>query len=381
MVKSITLLGSTGSIGTQTLDICRKYNIAVNVLTANKNITLLEKQVREFKPELVCVYDEEFAQKFKTAVSDLDVKIVSGVDGLCEAAVFEKSDIVVTAVVGMVGLKPTLAAINAGKDIALANKETLVAGGDLVIPAAKAKGVKILPVDSEHSAIFQSLNAAPPSQKLYKIILTASGGPFFGYTKDMLKKVSVADALKHPNWTMGQKITIDSATMMNKGLEVIEACHLFDVTPDEIEVIIQRESLLHSAVEFIDGAIIGQIGTADMHIPIQYALTYPERFETSEKRLSLTDAGKMTFFKPDFETFQCLSTCISAIKDGGLKPAAANGANEAAVALFLDQKISFLQIGELVKAATDNQLVGKITSVEDIYDADRAAREFVYSNI
>ncbi len=381
MVNSITLLGSTGSIGTQTLDICRKYGIKVNVLTANRNIDLLEKQAREFNPALVCVYDEKYAADFKRAVKDTDIKVVSGVDGLCEAAVYSDSDIVVTAVVGMVGLKPTLAAINAGKDIALANKETLVAGGDLVIPAARVRGVKILPVDSEHSAIFQSLNAAPPSRKISKIILTASGGPFFGYTKDMLQNVTVADALKHPNWSMGQKITIDSATMMNKGLEIIEACHLFDVAPDEIEVIIQRESLLHSAVEFVDGAVVGQIGTADMHIPIQYALTYPERFETEGKRLSLTDAGKMTFYKPDYDTFECLPTCINAIKQGGLKPAAANGANEAAVALFLDGKIGFLKIGELVKAATDAQSVGIITSVDDIYDADRAAREFVYSKV
>ena len=381
MIKSITLLGSTGSIGTQTLDIARKFNFKVNVLTANQNIDLLEKQTREFKPELVCVYDENNANEFKLRVADLAVKIVSGIDGLCEAASFEKSDIVVNAVVGMVGLKPTLEAIKAGKDIALANKETLVTGGELVMPAIKEKGVNLFPVDSEHSAIFQCLAAAPPSRKIYKIILTASGGPFFGYNKDMLTKVTVNDALKHPNWSMGQKITIDSATMMNKGLEVIEAAHLFNVSADDIDVIVQRESLLHSAVEFDDGAIIAQIGTADMHVPIQYALTYPERYETQGERLSLAKAAKMTFFEPDYETFQCLSTCIDAIKQGGLKPVAANGANEAAVSLFLDGKISFLRIGELVKAATDAQQVGKITSVYDIDCADKAAREFVYSNI
>ena len=381
MIKSITLLGSTGSIGTQTLDIARKSNFKVNVLTANQNIDLLEKQTREFKPELVCVYDENNANEFKLRVADLAVKIVSGIDGLCEAASFEKSDIVVNAVVGMVGLKPTLEAIKAGKDIALANKETLVTGGELVMPAIKEKGVNLFPVDSEHSAIFQCLAAAPPSRKIYKIILTASGGPFFGYNKDMLTKVTVNDALKHPNWSMGKKITIDSATMMNKGLEVIEAAHLFNVSADKIDVIVQRESLLHSAVEFDDGAIIAQIGTADMHVPIQYALTYPERYETQGERLSLAKAAKMTFFEPDYETFQCLSTCIDAIKQGGLKPVAANGANEAAVSLFLDGKISFLRIGELVKAATDAQQVGKITSVYDIDCADKAAREFVYSNI
>ena len=381
MIKSITLLGSTGSIGTQTLDIARKFNFKVNVLTANQNIDLLEKQTREFKPELVCVYDENNANEFKLRVADLAVKVVSGIDGLCEAASFEKSDIVVNAVVGMVGLKPTLEAIKAGKDIALANKETLVTGGELVMPAIKEKGVNLFPVDSEHSAIFQCLAAAPPSRKIYKIILTASGGPFFGYNKDMLTKVTVNDALKHPNWSMGQKITIDSATMMNKGLEVIEAAHLFNVSADDIDVIVQRESLLHSAVEFDDGAIIAQIGTADMHVPIQYALTYPERYETQGERLSLAKAAKMTFFEPDYETFQCLSTCIDAIKQGGLKPVAANGANEAAVSLFLDGKISFLRIGELVKAATDAQQVGKITSVYDIDCADKAAREFVYSNI
>ena len=381
MIKSITLLGSTGSIGTQTLDIARKFNFKVNVLTANQNIDLLEKQTREFKPELVCVYDENNANEFKLRVADLAVKVVSGIDGLCEASSFEKSDIVVNAVVGMVGLKPTLEAIKAGKDIALANKETLVTGGELVMPAIKEKGVNLFPVDSEHSAIFQCLAAAPPSRKIYKIILTASGGPFFGYNKDMLTKVTVNDALKHPNWSMGKKITIDSATMMNKGLEVIEAAHLFNVSADDIDVIVQRESLLHSAVEFDDGAIIAQIGTADMHVPIQYALTYPERYETQGERLSLAKAAKMTFFEPDYETFQCLSTCIDAIKQGGLKPVAANGANEAAVSLFLDGKISFLRIGELVKAATDAQQVGKITSVYDIDCADKAAREFVYSNI
>lgn len=381
MIKSITLLGSTGSIGTQTLDIARKFNFKVNVLTANQNIDLLEKQTREFKPELVCVYDENNANEFKLRVADLAVKVVSGIDGLCEAASFEKSDIVVNAVVGMVGLKPTLEAIKAGKDIALANKETLVTGGELVMPAIKEKGVNLFPVDSEHSAIFQCLAAAPPSRKIYKIILTASGGPFFGYNKDMLTKVTVNDALKHPNWSMGKKITIDSATMMNKGLEVIEAAHLFNVSADDIDVIVQRESLLHSAVEFDDGAIIAQIGTADMHVPIQYALTYPERYETQGERLSLAKAAKMTFFEPDYETFQCLSTCIDAIKQGGLKPVAANGANEAAVSLFLDGKINFLRIGELVKAATDAQQVGKITSVYDIDCADKAAREFVYSNI
>lgn len=381
MIKSITLLGSTGSIGTQTLDIARKFNFKVNVITANQNIDLLEKQTREFMPELVCVYDEKYANEFKLRVSDMSVKVVSGIDGLCEAAAFEKSDIVVNSVVGMVGLKPTLEAIKAGKDIALANKETLVTGGELVMPAVKEKEVNLFPVDSEHSAIFQCLAAAPPSRKIHKIILTASGGPFFGYTKDMLTKVTVADALKHPNWSMGKKITIDSATMMNKGLEVIEAAHLFNVSADMIDVIVQRESLLHSAVEFDDGAIIAQIGTADMHVPIQYALTYPERYETQGERLSLARAAKITFYEPDYDTFVCLSTCIDAIKQGGLKPVAANGANEAAVALFLEGKISFLQIGELVKAATDAQNVGKITSVYDIDCADKAAREFVYSNI
>ena len=381
MTNSITLLGSTGSIGTQTIDIARKFNIKVNVLTANQNIDLLEKQAREFKPELVCVYDERFVNDFKLRVADMPIKVVSGLDGLCEAAAFEKSEMVVNSVVGMVGLKPTLEAIKAGKDIALANKETLVTGGELVMPAVKEKGINLLPIDSEHSAIFQCLAAAPPSKKIHKIILTASGGPFFGYNKDMLKTVSIADALNHPNWIMGKKITIDSATMMNKGLEVIEAAHLFNVSADEIDVIVQRESLLHSAIEFDDGAIIAQIGTADMHVPIQYALTYPERFETQGERLNLAKAAKMTFFEPDYETFQCLSTCIDAIKQGGLKPVAANGANEAAVALFLEGKISFLRIGELVKEATDAQKVGKITSVYDIDCADKAAREFVNSNI
>lgn len=381
-MKAITLLGSTGSIGTQTLDIARNLGIKVNVLTANRNIDILERQAREFRPKAVSVVDETSAARFKPTADELGIKLLSGIDGLCEAAVYSDSDIVVNSVVGMVGLKPTLAAIDTGKDIALANKETLVAGGDLVMPAVRNKGIKLLPVDSEHSAIFQCLNAAPQSDRsLKKIILTASGGPFFGYNKAQLEHVTLSDALKHPNWSMGQKITVDSATMMNKGLEVIEAVHLFNVSAEKIDVVVQRESLLHSAVEFDDGAIIAQIGTPDMHLPIQYALTYPNRVKMPYQGLDLAAVGKMTFYRPDYETFDCLKVCIEAVTEGGLKPIAANGANEMAVKQFIDGNISFLQIGELVRAAVEAQPSGRVESLHDVESADMAAREYVLSKI
>jgi 1-deoxy-D-xylulose-5-phosphate reductoisomerase len=342
----------------------------------------LERQAREFRPKAVCVVDETSAARFKPTADELGIKLLSGIDGLCEAAVYSDSDIVVNSVVGMVGLKPTLAAIDTGKDIALANKETLVAGGDLVMPAVRNKGIKLLPVDSEHSAIFQCLNAAPQSDRsLKKIILTASGGPFFGYNKAQLEHVTLSDALKHPNWSMGQKITVDSATMMNKGLEVIEAVHLFNVSAEKIDVVVQRESLLHSAVEFDDGAIIAQIGTPDMHLPIQYALTYPNRVKMPYQGLDLAAVGKMTFYRPDYETFDCLKVCIEAVTEGGLKPIAANGANEMAVKQFIDGNISFLQIGELVRAAVEAQPSGRVESLHDVESADMAAREYVLSKI
>lgn len=380
-MKNIVLLGSTGSIGRQTLSVVRKCGMKVLALSANSNIDLLEQQLREFKPRLVAVMQPDAAKELRERTRDIEYQLVTGIDGLCEAAALEGADVVLNSVVGMIGLRPTLAAIAAGNDVALANKETLVAGGDLVMAAAKKAGVQILPVDSEHSAIFQSLLAAPRNRALNKIILTASGGPFFGRSRAELRDVTVAQALKHPNWSMGAKITIDSATLMNKGLEVIEAVHLFGVSPDSIEVVVHRESILHSAVEFDDGAVIGQLGAPDMSIPIQFALTYPDRFDSPSKRLSLTDVGQMTFYKPDMETFRCLRVCIDAIKAGGLRPAAANGANEQAVALFLSGKIKFLQIAELVEAAAESQQAAEVKCIDDVLNADAAARQFVLDSI
>ncbi|HHW45877.1 MAG TPA: 1-deoxy-D-xylulose-5-phosphate reductoisomerase [Clostridiales bacterium] len=379
MCKKISILGSTGSIGTQALDVVRRHGFKVTALAANKNIKLLESQAREFKPAIVAVMDEAAARDLKIRLADTNIKVVSGAEGVCDAAAFSDCDIVLNSIVGISGLRPTMAAIDAGKTIALANKETLVAGGDLVMSSASARNVKILPVDSEHSAIFQCLQGG--SKFLKKIILTASGGPFFGKTKQELANVLPADALKHPNWSMGAKITIDSATLMNKGLEVIEAVHLFGVGPDDIEIVIHRESIIHSCVEFKDGSVIAQLGLPDMKIPIQYALTYPDRYECPGERLSLTDIGKLTFYQPDFETFQCLAHCIRAIKAGGLKPAAANGANEQAVELFLKGKIKFTDIPDFVGRAVDNQSHIESFSLEDVFRADRMARELVLASI
>ena len=380
-MKNIVVLGSTGSIGTQALDVIEKCGMTALAITANRSVELLEKQIRKYKPQYVAVVDETAAADLKQRTADLDYTLLTGIDGVCFCASLENADIVLNSVVGIAGLRPTLAAIEAGKTLALANKESLVTGGDLVMKKAAQKGVKILPVDSEHSAIFQCLNAAPPERKLHKIILTASGGPFFGKTKDELANVTVEQALRHPNWSMGAKITIDSASMMNKGLEVIEAVHLFGVPADDIEVVVHRESLLHSAVEFTDGSIIAQIGVHDMRVPIQYALTYPNRMNVPCERLSLTNAGKMTFAKPDVDTFKCLRVAIDAIGHGGCKPIAANGANEQAVELFLNGKIKFLQIGDLVEAATAAQPVSSVNSYEDIAAVDQKAREFVLSCI
>ena len=380
-MKKVSLLGSTGSIGTQTLDVARRLGIKIVALTANRRTDIIERQIREFAPAYVAVADEAAAKDLRERTRDLSYTLLTGADGVCRCAEIDEADFVVNAVVGIAGLKPTLAAINAGKTLALANKESLVTGGELVMNSAERAGVKILPIDSEHSAIFQCLNAASPERRINKIILTASGGPFFGLNADQLKNVTAAQALRHPNWSMGQKITIDSATMMNKGLEVIEAVHLFGVSADEIQVVVQRESLLHSAVEFSDGSIIGQIGVHDMRVPIQYALTYPDRLDAPCERLDLIAASKLTFAKPDTETFRCLKVCIDAIKQGGCKPVAANGANEAAVDLFLNGKIGFLRIGELVGDAADAQPVGKITGIDDIIAVDAAAREYVLSHI
>lgn len=377
-MKKIAILGSTGSIGTQALDVVRCLGLSVTVLAARRNIKLLEQQIREFKPSLVAVMEEDAAVRLKESIADMDVRVVSGISGFEEAAAYDNCDIVLNSVVGMVGLRPTLAAIQAKKRVALANKETLVAGGALVMKAARDNGVDILPVDSEHSAIFQCLQGSPGPAAFKKIILTASGGPFFGKTEQELRDITPEQALKHPNWSMGAKITIDSATLMNKGLEVIEAGWLFDKPVDDIEVVVHRESIIHSAVEYCDNSVIAQLGLPDMRIPIQYALSYPDRAPSPAKPLSLTEIGSLSFFKPDTETFRCLATCREAMRRGGLAPAAANGANEAAVALFLERKISFLDIGRLVFEAMERQTIFDDYNLNDVFDADSAAREYVY---
>lgn len=377
-MKRIVILGSTGSIGTQALEVVRGGGYKVEALAAGSNIKLLEAQAREFCPKVVAVFSEDAARELKLKLADTDIKVLSSVEGVCAAAQ-TPADMALNAVVGIAGLRPTLAAIESGKDIALANKETLVTGGDIVNRKACEKGVKILPVDSEHSAIFQSLQGAPKGS-LKKILLTASGGPFYGKSKEELRDVTVNEALKHPNWTMGAKITIDSATLMNKGLEVIEAVHLFGVSADNIEVLVHRQSILHSAVELSDGAVIAQLGTPDMKLPIQYALTYPERGECFE-RLSLADIGTLTFSKPDTDTFPLLSDCIEAINRGGLYPTAINGANEESVRLFLKNKIKFPDIARLNREAMERCENTSNFTVEDIFAADAAAREYVRNNI
>lgn len=381
MTNALSVLGSTGSIGTQALEVCEKLNIRVTALAAGGNTELLEKQARKFKPSLVAVFDEKKASLLKAALKDTDIRVVSGMDGLCLAASHEECDTVLNSVVGMVGLLPTLTAAKAHKNIALANKETLVSGGSLVMQAVKENGVKLYPVDSEHSAIFQCLQGVPNDKALSRLILTASGGPFFGRTKKELEGVTVEQALKHPNWSMGQKITIDSATMMNKGLEIIEASWLFDMPQDKIDVVVHRESIIHSLIELTDNSVIAQLGMPDMKIPIQYALTYPERLPCAVKRLSLADVGKLTFFEPDIEAFECMQICREALERGGLCPASANGANEEAVGLFLEGKIPFLKIPELVRAAMLRQDSVEAKSIDDVLNADKAARELVRASI
>ena len=378
-MKKLIILGSTGSIGTQALEVAKRDGYTVVALAAGGNIELLEKQAREFKVKAVAVFNEQRANDLKIKLGDTDIKVLSGQSGVCALAKMN-CDIVLNSIVGIAGLLPTLTAIDAGHDIALANKETLVTGGDIVKKAAKQKGIKILPVDSELSAIFQSLQGAP-EKSLKKILLTASGGPFFGKTKKDLENVTVKEALNHPNWSMGAKITIDSATLMNKGLEVIEAVHLFDISADNIEVLVHRQSILHSAVELSDGAVIGQLGTPDMRLPIQYALTYPERSNYAFEKLSLADIGTLTFQKPDTETFRCLPLCIKAINEGGLRPTAVNGANEEAVRLFLEGRIKFLQIAELVEKAAYSLQNKKEFELEDIIETDRLSRKAVNSYI
>ena len=375
MTENLSILGSTGSIGKQSLDVCRKCDYGVKALTAFSSVDEIEKQAREFKPEKVALVDEKAAADLKIKLADTDIKVLGGMDGVCECAEIQSVDTVLNSVVGMAGLKPTLTAIYAGKKIALANKETLVAGGQLVMSEAKKHGVEILPVDSEHSAIFQCLQGKPTNKALKKIILTASGGPFFGKTAEELRDVTVEKALKHPNWSMGAKITIDSATMMNKGLELIEAVWLFSVKPDDVDIVVHRESIVHSAVEYDDNSVIAQLGLPDMRIPIQYALTYPERFESPVGELSLSQIGKLTFFEPDYETFRCINLCRKAINMGGLYPAAVNSANEQANLMFRQGKIGFLDIADRVEAVLEKTPHYDNYTFEDILEIDKFARE------
>ncbi len=377
MTENLCILGSTGSIGTQGLDVARQHDIRVTALTANGSVEKMEEQIREFHPEKVAMLSEVAAADLRTRVADTDTVVLSGVEGICECATDPACDTVLNSIVGIAGLLPTLDAIEAKKTIALANKETLVTGGKLVKEALARNNVKMYPVDSEHSAIFQSLEAAPPERRLKKILLTASGGPFFGKTRAELENVTVEQALKHPNWSMGAKITVDSATMMNKGLEIMEACWLFDVPEDKIDVVVHRESILHSAVVFDDNAVIGELGLADMRIPIQYALTYPDRLPSPTGELDLTEVATMTFYKPDTETFTCLDTCREAMRRGGLYPTAANSANEQANAMFRKGKIRFLEIGDIVAEAMLACENVEDFGLSDIIDADRAARDYV----
>ncbi len=380
-MKHLSILGSTGSIGTQTLDVVRNNDdIKVVGISAGSNIELLEKQAREFQPEIVCVYDEEKAKELKTKISDLDIKVVSGMDGLIEVATVKSADIVLTAVVGMIGIRPTLEAIYAHKDIALANKETLVTAGHIIMREAKEYNVKILPVDSEHSAVFQSLQGNKHSQ-VSKIILTASGGPFRNSTMEELKNVTVEQALKHPNWSMGRKITIDSSTMVNKGLEVMEAKWLFDVDYDQIDVVIQPQSLIHSMVEYVDGGIMAQLGTPDMKLPIQYALYYPDRRFLGGERVDFAKIGSITFMKPDLEKFKGFKLAYDAGRTGGTMPTIYNAANELAVSKFLNREIQYLEIADLIEQAMESHKVIENPTLEQILEAEKEAHESVSGGI
>ncbi len=382
-MKKIGVMGSTGSIGTQTLETVRKYpeRLKVSALAAGRNVALLEAQVREFLPEFAVMWSEEAATDLRERLSDTKVKVACGMDGLLEMAVLPGMDILVTAIVGMIGIRPTIEAIRAHKDIALANKETLVTAGHLIMPLAKENRVSVLPVDSEHSAIFQSMQGEKKSQ-IRKILLTASGGPFRGKTRKELEQMGAEDALKHPNWSMGKKVTIDSSTLVNKGLEVMEARWLFDVGLEDIEVVIHPESILHSAVEYQDGAVIGQLGVPDMKLPIQYALFYPDRYPVpGNKRLDLFDIASLTFEKPDMETFTGLKLAFEAAKTGGTMPTVFNAANEKAVSLFLDHKIRFLQIAEVIAAAMEAHRTVKEPDVAQILEAEKTAHELVMKYI
>ena len=378
-MKKSAILGSTGSIGTPTLEVVRaNKDIEVTALAAGSNIDLLEKQIREFSPKIAAVWNEEKAKELKDRVRDLDIRVESGMDGLLAVATELGAEIVVTAVVGMIGIRPTIAAMNAGKDIALANKETLVTAGHIIMSLAKEKHVRILPVDSEHSAIFQSLNGET-GNKIHKILLTASGGPFRGWTREQMKSVQVEDALKHPNWTMGRKITIDSSTMVNKGLEVMEARWLFGVEMDQVQVVVQPQSVIHSMVEYEDGAVIAQLGTPDMKLPIQYALYYPERRFLAGDRLDFAKLAQITFEAPDFENFHGLSLAYKAGRRGGTLPTVFNAANERAVQKFLDREIGYLTITDMIEAAMEHHTVKENPTVEEILAAEQETYDFIES--
>ena len=378
-MKQIAILGSTGSIGTQTLDVVRANpgELTVTALSAGRQIDLLERQIREFHPRLAAVWEEEKALELRERIRDTDTRVVSGMEGLLELAVMPEADILVTAIVGMIGIRPTIAAIEAGKDIALANKETLVTAGHIIMPLAREHQVKILPVDSEHSAIFQCLQGCRNRGEVRRLLLTCSGGPFFGLTRGEMAGKTRADALRHPNWTMGEKITVDCATLMNKGLEYIEAMRLFGVPPEKVEVVIHRQSVIHSMVEFQDGAILAQLGTPDMRLPIQYALTWPDRVPSPAEPLDLLACPPLTFHRPDTEAFPALALAMECARTGGTSCAVLNGANEAAVGLFLREEIPFGQIPDLVARALDRIPVKYDPCLEDILEADRQARRVV----
>lgn len=378
-MKTIAVLGSTGSIGTQTLEVARANgDLKIAALAAGRNVKLLERQIREFSPRVVAVWEEEAARELKTAISDLDVKIVTGMDGLIEISTLPEVEVLVTAIVGMIGIRPTVEAIKAGKDIALANKETLVTAGHIIMPLAKKHGVKILPVDSEHSAIFQSLNGEQHGQ-IDKLLITASGGPFRGRKRADLEQVKVEDALKHPNWAMGQKITIDSATLVNKGLEVMEAKWLFQVDLDQIEVMVQPQSVIHSMVQFVDGAVIAQLGTPDMKLPIQYALYYPDRRYLAGERLDFAKLRQITFEKPDMETFLGLPLALKASREGGSMPTVFNAANERAVSKFLHREIGFTDIYQIIIESMEQHKSIQQPTIDEILDTEKATYEFIES--
>ena len=376
MKKTVSILGSTGSIGTQSLVVCKKMGCRVHALTAHSNWKLLEQQVREFSPTIAVLTDPDAAEQLRLALQDTKTTVLSGMDGILEVVSHKEQDTVINALMGVAGLLPTVRAIEAGNNVALANKETLVAGGKLVTDLVREKGVLLTPIDSEHSAIFQCLQGNT-TDSVQRLIITASGGPFYGKSREELKGIRKEQALRHPNWSMGAKITIDSSTLMNKGLEFIEAMWLFSMPPEKIQIVVHPQSIIHSMVEYVDGSVMAQMGAPDMMIPIQYALTWPERFDSPAKRLDLLSCGNLTFGKPDLETFTCLADCIEAAKRGGLYPCIVNGANEEAVSLFLQDWIGYLDLFAAVRAALDHFAPGDYTSAEEILEADRMAREFV----